>query len=282
MRLKAHAKINWALHITGVRADGYHLLDMLVQRLELADDIELIPQADLTLTLDGAHDAPADRSNLAFRAAAALKAATDYPNGAHIVLTKHIPSRAGLGGGSADAAAVLRGLNTMWGTGLDTGQLAHIGMALGADVPLCLHAGLARVGGIGEKIHPLSGAQAYQLVLLQPAAGLATREVFARYDAAPDNRTADLPGAEHALRTGDPSRLKAVCHNQLQKSAAALCPDIEKAVSSLYATGAAFSQMTGSGSAVFGVFSDWSSAQHAAKTLRQDWPVCLLTRTLAG
>ena len=281
MRLKAHAKINWALNITGIRPDGYHLLDMLVQRLELADDIELFLQADLNLTLSGANDVPADCSNLAFRAATALKAATNYPHGAHIVLTKHIPSQAGLGGGSADAAAVLQGLNMLWGAGLDTGQLEKISVTLGADVPLCLHMGLARVGGIGEAIQPLAGAQAHHLVLLQPPAGLSTREVFARYDAAPDPRSADLPGAKHALRTGDLSRLKAVCHNQLQKSATALCPEIGNAVASLYATGALFSQMTGSGSAVFGVFPDQNSAQHAAETLSSEWPVCLLTRTLS-
>ena len=150
MVIQAFAKINWSLDITGVREDGYHLMDMLMQPVSLADEISLAPAADLGITTGGYPPCRADETNLAWRAAAALKAASGYPGGASIHVHKSIPIGAGMGGGSSDAAGVLYGLNRLWNTGLSPEELERIGLSLGADVPFALRGGLTRTRGIGE------------------------------------------------------------------------------------------------------------------------------------
>jgi len=137
MRVKARAKINWTLDILGQREDGYHLMDMLMQSVSLADTITLTPASEVTITTGGYPKLPANERNLAYRAAIALQNATGCRKGAAIHVEKRIPVGAGMGGGSADAAGVLAGLNRLWGTGLNQQELEAIGLTLGADVPFC-------------------------------------------------------------------------------------------------------------------------------------------------
>ena len=151
LRLTARAKINWSLDILGIRSDGYHQMDMLMESVALADELTLLPAETLTLTAQGTA-VPAGEDNLIVKAARALQTATDCHGGAQFVLTKRIPTGAGMGGGSADAAAALVGLNRLWNTGLTEAELRAIGLSVGADVPFMLGGGLARVGGIGEAL----------------------------------------------------------------------------------------------------------------------------------
>lgn len=282
MRLKAHAKINWALNVTARLPNGYHALDMLVQRIELADELEILPSETLNLKVSGAMDLTNHGDNLAYRAAIALQAATGCDRGASIALHKHIPSQAGLGGGSADAAAALVGLNKLWETGLSHERLSLLAAGLGADVPLCLVDGLMRVKGFGERISPIPGGQTFHLLILQPGSGLSTGDVFLAYDARPDGHPADIESCIHALLEHDLPALRQASRNQLQQAAGRLCAPVEQAVSELYAAGAGFSQMSGSGSAVFGVFDTEMKAKAAQAVLRYRWPVCLLTKTLGN
>ena len=150
MLLKAFAKINWSLDITGIRPDGYHLMDMVMQPVSLADEIGLFPSPDISLFTDGNPPSRADHTNLAWRAADLLRNTCGVKEGVRITLHKNIPMGAGLGGGSADAAAVLYGLNRMWRLGLSCRNLEELGLSLGADVPFCLRGGLVRTRGIGE------------------------------------------------------------------------------------------------------------------------------------
>ena len=149
LRIGARAKINWTLDITGRRADGYHLMDMLMQSVTLADEITLEKTLDgvITLTTGGTPLLPADEHHLALRAARALQKATSCPLGARIHVEKHIPVGAGMGGGSSDAAGVLVGLNRLWETGLTRAELEDVGLTLGADVPFCIRGGLTRTRG---------------------------------------------------------------------------------------------------------------------------------------
>lgn len=278
--MKAHAKINWALNVLSRRSDGYHILDMLVQRIDLADELVFGYADDLQLEVT---DAPADldtRDNLVMKAALALKQATAYQGGARITLKKMIPSQAGLGGGSADAAAALVGLNQLWDTGLTIPQLQAIGITLGADVPLCLCQGLMRATGIGEEITPIKGAREYPLLLIQPGTGLSTAEVFKAFDLKKKTDAADLDLATAALVGGKLHQLHQVCKNQLQPIASTLLPAIDQAVADLLAHGALFAQMTGSGSVVFGVFDSLEKARQAHLVLNERWPVCILSKTL--
>lgn len=279
MRLMARAKINWTLDIVGQRGDGYHLMDMLMQPVTLADEITLTPAADLTLTTGGTPLLPANEKHLAWRAAVALKRHTSHPGGAAIHVEKHIPVGAGMGGGSADAAGVLIGLNRLWGLNLTQEELEAIGLTLGADVPFCIRGGLTRTTGIGEVMEDLPCGRMYPLVVIQPCEGLSTREIFTAYhegavDARPDNGAAAL-----ALRAGEGKALSAAMANVMQPVSEARRPGIAQAIRALKKQGAFAAQMTGSGSAVFGAFEDGSAAQSAWEALHALWERTFLCET---
>lgn len=283
MQIKANAKINWALNVTGLRADGYHLLEMLTQRLELSDLLTLQKKSDhsgIDLIVKDDEHLPTYQDNLVYKAAMKLQQYTGIKVGADIVLEKRIPQQAGLGGGSADAAATLLALNRLWETNLTLSELERIACTLGADVPLCLHHDLCRVMGIGEIIEPLSAGPGFDLLLLKPEKGLSTRDVFTAYDKTPDPKYAQLDLLAAAIQRRNIHQLKQYAHNQLQTAALVLLPEIEKAIEALYRHGAALSMMTGAGSVVFGVFPDHKSASLAEAALSSYWPVCILTRTI--
>ena len=279
MRLTARAKINWTLDIVGQRTDGYHLMDMLMQPVTLADTITLTPADEITLTTGGSPLLPADEKHLSYRAAAALKQHTGYPSGAAIHVEKHIPVGAGMGGGSADAAGVLIGLNKLWGLNLPLSKLEAIGLRLGADVPFCIRGGLTRTTGIGEVMEDLPCSRLWPLVVIQPCEGLSTKEIFTAYhegvvDARPDNDAAAL-----ALASGDAAALSAAMANVMQPVSEARRPGIHEAICALTEQGAFAARMTGSGSAVFGAFSDESTAAKAYEALRPRWERTFLCAT---
>lgn len=271
MHLKAHAKLNWTLDITGQRADGYHLMDMLMQPVTLSDDVLLRPAQTISLTTGGEPLLPADEHHLALRAARALQAQTRCPHGAAIHVEKRIPVGAGMGGGSADAAAVLIGLNRMWGLGLSGEELEAIGLTLGADVPFCIRGGLARTTGIGECMQMLPCARMYPLVVVQPCEGLSTREIFTAWHAKPDADKPDNASAATALSEGNGAVLAASMGNVMQPISVRRCPGIDEAIRALTAQGAFVAQMTGSGSAVFGAFEDEPSADAAFAAISARW-----------
>lgn len=280
MKLRANAKINWTLDTVGLREDGYHLLDMLMQSVSLHDTITLSPAASLSFSAEGSVRVPQNEENLAFRAAQALQQYIGTAQGAAIHLLKRIPSGAGLGGGSADAAAVLRGLNTLWELHLPQETLLKIGLSLGADVPFCLTGGLAHVQGIGEIITPLASARVYPLLIIQPCRGLSTPQVFKALDemdvssARPNNAQAMA-----ALGSGSLPLLAQSLGNTLQPVAISIRPQIRHVISVLREYGARAAQMTGSGSAVFGVFSSTSAARTAYTALSRRYVHCYLAQT---
>lgn len=279
MRLKARAKINWTLDITGQREDGYHLMDMLMQPVTLADDITLAPADEIILTTGGYPVLPADEKHLAYRAAAALKKHTGYPGGTAIHVEKHIPVGAGMGGGSADAAGVLIGLNKMWELNLSQDELEAIGLTLGADVPFCIRGGLTRTTGIGEVMEDLPCGRMYPLVVIQPCEGLSTKEIFTAYhegvvDVRPDNNA-----AARALKADDAPALSAAMANVMQPVSEARRPEIARAIRLLEEQGAFAARMTGSGSAVFGAFEEDSAAEAAYTALRNVWGKTWLCKT---
>lgn len=271
MRIEARAKINWTLDIVGQRDDGYHLMDMLMQPVTLADTVTLTPAPGLSLTCGGSPLLPADEKHLALRAARALKAHTGYPGGAAIHVEKRIPVGAGLGGGSADAAAVLAGLNRLWQTGLSQEEIEALGLTLGADVPFCLRGGLTRTTGIGEKMADLPCGACWPLVVVQPCEGLSTKEIFTAYHEGVVERRPDNAAAAVALASGDPDALCAVMANVMQPVSALRRPEIARAIEALQGCGAFAAQMTGSGSAVIGAFRTPAEADAAYTTIRSLW-----------
>jgi len=283
--LKAHAKINWTLDILGTRQDGYHLMDMLMQSVEMHDTLWL-EEAD-TLTLEDAaqvlsvRDGSAadalssaavtyDENNLVYRGAKKLREYCGIEKGARMRLLKTIPSGAGMGGGSADAAAALRGLAQLWNLDISDEELLKLGLSLGADIPFMLTGGLARVGGIGEEITPLSPAPAIHLVMLQPCGGLSTKEIFGAFDALDPESLArpQTDAAQSALLSGDLSALGRAMNNVLEGVSVQARPAIGEAAKALEALGAVRGMMTGSGSVVYGVFESSEAALSACEKLR--------------
>ena len=271
MLLRAFAKINWSLDITGVRPDGYHLMDMVMQPVSLCDEIELTPAPDLSLFTDGNPPSRADETNLAWRAADLLRKICGIREGVRIALHKSIPMGAGLGGGSADAAGVLFGLNRLWCLSLTREKLEELGLSLGADVPFCLHGGLVRTRGIGELLEDHPCGINYWLLIFQPCRALSTREIFEAYHASESVSRPDTENVLSALAAGDSERLSRSVGNVLESVSAARCPEIPEAVSALKNAGAFAARMTGSGSAVFGVFRSRALAEKARDLLSRQY-----------
>lgn len=278
LKLRAHAKINWSLSICGERPDGYHNLEMLMQSIELCDELSFEPARFLSLSVDG-RPLPCGNRNLVIRAANALNEALGQRNGARIALKKNIPTRAGLGGGSADCALTLIALNQMWNLRLPLRTLQQIGLKLGADVPFCLQQGMARAEGVGEILTSIPDPPEIPLVLVTPGGGLSTPAVFKAWGTGghPASRTDNLALAE-ALKRGDFRAAQALSHNDLEAPAVALMPEIAALMERFRDLGAAFVRMTGSGSTVFAAFENAALARRAA----QQVPDAILTRTIAA
>lgn len=250
----APAKLNLALHVTDRRSDGYHLLDSLVGFAALGDVVTLQP-GPLSLRIEGPFAAGLSLAddNLCLRAARLAGA------GAAITLTKVLPVASGIGGGSADAAAVLRGLARM-GHRLPAG----IG-SLGADVPVCVISAAARMQGVGDRLTPLPALPRAPLVLVNPGVALATPQVFAALDRR-DNP--GLPPIPRFARLADLTAWLAATRNDLQAAACGLAPVIGQVLDGLRQTGAAFSRMSGSGATCFGFYETASRAEAAAGALK--------------
>ena len=265
MRLAAPAKVNFGLRIVGRRADGLHELESVFLPLDLADEVELEAEGPADPRIDFAlvgapGGAPTDGSNLAARAAEAFLAETGLRQALRIRLTKRIPVAAGLGGGSSDAGAVLRGLAERFPGALGGEALASLALGLGADVPFFLDPRPALVSGVGERREPLAGWPVWTLLLANPGTSLATGRVFDAYDALPAApRPPDsLRSLAERLCTGpsDPAGvLEPLLHNGLEPAALALCPEIGPLRERLRESGALAVGFSGSGATLFGVFS---------------------------
>ena len=257
----APAKLNLFLHLTGRRADGYHLLQSAFMLIDWCDTLHFEPRAGGRISREDLGEAlPAH--DLIVRAAQALQQAAGCTAGVHIGVIKRIPAQAGMGGGSSDAASTLLALNRLWQLGLTTGQLATIGLQLGADVPFFVGGRNAWVEGIGERLQPLA-VPAARFVVLKPRAGLATHEIF---------------GAPQLKRDSEPARITGFAadpfgfgRNDLQPVAQRLCPQVAQAIELLAQRGLQ-GRMTGSGSAVFArLMNDAETAFFMPLGVPPDW-----------
>ena len=265
----APAKVNLALHVTGRRSDGYHELDSLVAFAAIGDELRLRPAADFSLTVRGPFAAavPAGPDNLAWRAARA--AVARWPEAfapLAITLTKNLPAAAGLGGGSADAAAVLRAMSAIANRPPPPRDLAALALSLGADVPACLHARAARMRGIGGIVTPLAGWPDMPAVLANPGLAVPTAEVFAALEDVPGRPLPPLPAR---LSREEAMRWLARTGNDLQAAAVARRPVIGHCLRELAALpGCRLARMTGSGATCFALFDDAAAARAAARRLQ--------------
>jgi len=273
--VRAPAKLNLYLHVTGRRSDGYHTLESLIGFVGLADTVTAAPAGDFTLTVGGPFAGPlsgvAAGDNLVLRAARALARAAGVDGGAALHLDKHIPVAAGLGGGSADAAAALRALSALWGVPPDL-ALDDLALALGADVPVCLAARPRFVSGIGEGLRAVAPLPAAGVLLVNPRVAVETAATFAAFDAAFDAAGApfvrrDAPIGPFASASAL-ARALAGCANDLTAAAQAQAPVIAAVLDALAGLpGCRLARMAGSGATCFGLFDDAAAAAQAGRFL---------------
>lgn len=274
----AHAKINWTLGIAGTRPDGYHLLDTVMQSIALCDALSISVGPSWWIRCRNL--ALENEQNLALRAARAVTAAAGAKDIYRIGLKKRIPMGAGLGGGSADAAAVIRFLGEKYG--LSAGRQREIAVSLGADIPFLLGGGSAICTGIGEEIEPLA-LPSYPLLLIKPCEGLSTREIYALYDQMPGERLAiDNRRIARAIAEGDWATVRALGRNDLAEASKRERPEIGQALDALRGQGARYAQMTGSGACVFGVFDGEAARDEAHLALRGTYAEMWKTETRSG
>ena len=271
LSVEAWAKVNLFLHVTGRRDDGYHRLDSLVAFAGIGDTVTVSPASALSLTIDGP-TAPllaVGDDNIVLRAARALAAAAGRPAQAHIHLIKRLPVAAGIGGGSADAAAALRALSHMWDIHLPPAALRAVALALGADVPVCLRGRPTRMSGIGETLADAPVLPPTWLVLANPLIGLSTPAVF---QARQGCFSAPMPLETRPPDVATLVRALAERRNDLSEAAISLVPEIAVILSALERSGCLLARMSGSGATCFGVFPDQPAAETAAARLAADYP----------
>jgi len=249
----APAKLNLSLDVAGLLPNGYHDLDMVMQTIDLYERITLRRSADLTLRLPGSFVPPNDK-NTAYKAAVAFFHYTGLLAGVDITIQKHVPVRAGMAGGSADAAGVLVGLNELYNAQLSMSELCAIGAGIGADVPFALMGGTCRVKGVGDLIKPLPPCPDCWFVVVMPSVGISTPEAFKRYDIMGSPVHPDCERQEQAIRENDLAAMCTAAGNALEHCSGAV--ETAAICKQLNAQGAVTSLMTGSGAAVFGVFDD--------------------------
>jgi 4-diphosphocytidyl-2-C-methyl-D-erythritol kinase len=277
--LRPSAKINLTLHVGGVRADGYHDVRTVMQSIAVTDRLTLTPRRGPFALATSSPGVPEDQSNLVYRAAEVLWRAigrTGEPRDVHVRLVKEIPVAAGLGGGSADAAAALAGLNVVWNGRLPMRELMALGATLGSDVPFFFVGGTALAAGRGEELYPLDDLPRLTVVVIKPSFGVSAADAYAwlEHDRRASSGATGRRPAE--IEVGWPAG-PLVLSNDLEAPVAARHPVVGEMLAALTAAGGR-AAMTGSGSAVFAVFPREVSSAALAKLRRPDWLV-LVTRT---
>ncbi|MDR2358084.1 MAG: 4-(cytidine 5'-diphospho)-2-C-methyl-D-erythritol kinase [Oscillospiraceae bacterium] len=276
--VKAYAKLNISLDVTARRPDGYHDVLTVMQSVELHDDIEIRRSPGRGARVVGdIGNLPRGGRNTAAGAVFEFFSYTGITEEKITVeLYKRIPVRAGMGGGSADAAAVLRGLDEMFETGLAQTELAEIGSRIGSDVPFCVMNGAALAEGRGEMLTKLPSLPECCIVICKPRFSVSTRTLFGRLDCGKIQRRPDTAGITDALKNGSLTDAARRMYN-IFEDVIRHGDEIARIKGALLGLGALGAVMTGTGSAVFGIFDDGGAARTARETLRREYVECFLT-----
>jgi len=268
LRIRSFAKINLALSVLGRRADGYHDIETIFQSIDLGDELEFLPASQLDLTCENFQDVPKE-DNLLWKAAILLASQFGETPGAHITLRKTIPSGAGLGGGSSNAAAALLGLRRFWHLEVSDAELFSIASKLGSDIPFFLNGGTALGTGRGEQISALPDPPTEDLVIIFPGIHVSTAEAYRSLNLGLTSRTTDHRIQRFCGLVQSKRRCRTEIFNDFEASILPAYPAIEEAKRFLKDRGAVATLLSGSGSSVFGFFSDGESASAAAQESTQ-------------
>ena len=280
MEIKAYAKINIALDIVGKREDGYHLLRMIMQTIDLYDTIE-IEKINSGIKLKcNKHYVPTDERNLAYKAAKLFKETYSIDDGVDIKLNKNIPVSAGLAGGSTDAAGVLKLMNKMFEINADDDELKALGLKLGADVPYCINGGTALCEGIGEEITQLKQFKDKILILIKPPFGVSTKEVYKSFDL---SRVIFHPRIEALIESMENDDIYFVANNMknlLENVTLKRHRVISSIKEEVILNGSIGTMMSGSGPTVFAFFDDMLQAQTCYDSMKKKYKDVFITRTI--
>jgi 4-diphosphocytidyl-2-C-methyl-D-erythritol kinase len=277
--LDAPAKINLSLDVLGKREDGYHTLQMIMQTVQLHDTISIhkIPY-DVEIKCEAPY-VPNNSSNIAYKAATAMIDKYGLKTGVRIEINKNIPVAAGLAGGSTDAAAVLKGINSLFDLGLEQNDLMLLGKTIGADVPYCIMGGTALAEGIGEQLTVLPELGNIPVLLVKPRIGVSTAWVYKNLNLSKVNKRPDTEKLISALAARDIKTLAANMVNVLESVTLERYPVIDKIKKELLKYGALGSMMSGSGPTVLGLFDDTAKAEYALNKFKNSRHECIFTYT---
>lgn len=281
MKIKAYAKINISLDIVGKReCDGYHLLRMIMQNIDLYDEISIEKQKEGITIACNKNYVPTDSRNLAYKAASLFKETYNIEEGVYIDIIKNIPVSAGLAGGSTDAAAVLKLMNKIFDVNASDEELMNIGLKLGADIPYCINGGTALCEGIGEKLTTLKPFKDKILVLVKPSFGVSTKEVYKAFNL---DRVRVHPKTESLIEAMGNDDLYYVANNMknlLENVTLRKHNILIKIKEDMYRYGSVGAMMSGSGPSVFAFFDDMLKAQRCYEKMKENYKEVFLTRTI--
>lgn len=267
--INAYAKINIGLDVLRKREDGYHDVCMIMQSVELHDTLHIKKSNRPGISINSnSIYVPNDKRNLVYKAAALFLEANSINSGLHITLDKRIPVSAGLAGGSTDAAATLKGLNSLFGCDISDADLMKLGVKIGADVPYCIMLGTALSEGIGEKLTALPPMPDCDILLVKPNVSVSTKFVYESLRLNDKLSHPDIPAMKEALSAGDLETMAGKMDNLLQSVTIGLYPVIDEIKKHMKNLGAIVSLMSGSGPTVFGIFRDRVTAENAADYFR--------------
>lgn len=274
IKLRAYAKLNLFLEITGKRDDGYHLLRSVMQSVSLFDTLEFsLSDGEGIEIITDAKGVPLDKKNLIWKAIDAfyVRAEDVKRKKVSIKLKKKIPTMAGMAGGSSDAAATLVALNELYDKPFTTSQICDIGARLGADVPFCIKGGTILCEGVGEKLSALEPLKDCCFVVVKPDLSISTPEAYKKFDNMVIDRQPDYPSFAEGLKNNNLNLMSGAIYNSLEYACA--LKEINDIKYKLVENGAKNSMMTGSGSAVFGIFDNIKTAKNAVKIFGE-YPFC--------
>lgn len=280
MKFKAYAKINISLDVIGKREDGYHLLEMIMQNIDLYDDISIEKiETGISISCNKKY-VPVNEKNLAFKAAKLFMEKYNIESGVKIHINKNIPVSAGMAGGSTDAAAVLNGMNKIYNINADIKELMELGVKIGADVPYCIQGGTAYCEGIGEIVTPLKHFKNHILVIVKPPFGISTKEAYEKLKL---DKIYRHPNTKKIIEKMEEDDLKFVAENMrnlLENVVLGKHRVLINIKDKMKNEGALGAMMSGSGPTVFGLFDDMLKAQHCFEKFKHMYKDVYITRTI--
>lgn len=271
--LKSRAKINLSIDVLGKRDDGYHIVEMIMQTIDLYDNLKITKiEGDFIKIKSDSEDIPLNQDNIVYKAADILKKRFNIKDGVEISIQKNIPVAAGMAGGSSNAAAVLVGLNKVWNLGLSESELKEIGLQLGADVPFCITGGSALAQGIGEELTNIHGlSEGVNILVCKPDIFVSTKEVYQSLDMNKVQKRPENQKLIESLKNDDIKYVSENMVNVLEEVTASKYKEIKQIEATMMKNKALGSMMSGSGPTVFGLFDDKEYAIKAKEELLIDY-----------